>query len=110
MQRRGLRPGPARMADPLRTGSEPAAARNVIRLGKRAPQEDIMRRIITGGTLLAMALALGLTVPANAQAPKTERFCKQLGDGSLACEYATMEQCRGSAGARVTCVPNPASR
>ena len=69
-----------------------------------------MRRIGAGGALLAVALSLGLAVPAGAQAPKTERFCKQLGDGSLACEYATMEQCRGSAGARVTCVPNPASR
>jgi Protein of unknown function (DUF3551) len=69
-----------------------------------------MRRIVTGGTLLAMALSLGLTVPASAQAPKNERFCKQLEGGSLACEFATMEQCRANAGARVTCVPNPASR
>jgi hypothetical protein len=67
-----------------------------------------MRRIVTGGALLAVALSLGLAVPAGAQAPKGERFCKQLGSGSLACEYSSMEQCRGNAGARVTCVENPA--
>jgi len=67
-----------------------------------------MRRIVTGGAVLAMALSLGLAVPAGAQAPKSERFCKQLQDGgSLACEFATMEQCKANAGARVTCVPNP---
>jgi hypothetical protein len=71
-----------------------------------------MRRIITGSALLAMALALGLAAPANAQgqAAKNERFCKQLEGGSLACEFATMEQCRANAGARVTCVPNPNAR
>jgi hypothetical protein len=68
-----------------------------------------MRQIITGSALLAMTLALGLAAPANAQAPKNERFCKQLEGGSLACEFATMEQCRANAGARVTCVPNPAA-
>ncbi|HEV3185358.1 MAG TPA: DUF3551 domain-containing protein [Xanthobacteraceae bacterium] len=67
-----------------------------------------MRRIVTGGALLAFALSLGLTVPASVQAAgNNERFCKQLEGGSLACEFATMEQCRANAGARVTCVPNP---
>jgi Protein of unknown function (DUF3551) len=66
-----------------------------------------MRRMISCGALLAMALSLGLAAPAGAQAPKNERFCKQLGGGSLSCEFATMEQCKANAGARVTCVPNP---
>jgi hypothetical protein len=69
-----------------------------------------MRRIVTGGALVAMTLALGLAVPASAQAPRTERFCKVLDGGSLACEFATMEQCKANAGARLTCVPNPAAR
>ena len=65
-----------------------------------------MRRIVAGGALLAV-LSLGLALPASAQAPRNERFCKQLEGGSLACEFATMEQCKANAGARVTCVPNP---
>jgi hypothetical protein len=66
-----------------------------------------MRRIVTGGALFAFALSLSLAVPASVQAAGSERFCKQLEGGSLACEFATMEQCRANAGARVTCVPNP---
>jgi hypothetical protein len=66
-----------------------------------------MRRIVTGGALLAMTLALGFAVPASAQAPRNERFCKPLEGGSLACEFRTMDECRANAGARVTCVPNP---
>ena len=69
-----------------------------------------MRRIVTGGALLAMTVALGLAGPANAQAPRNERFCKQLEGGSLACEFRTMQECQANAGARVTCVPNPAVR
>jgi hypothetical protein len=69
-----------------------------------------MRPIATAGALLATTLFLGLAATANAQAPKSERFCKQLEGGSLACEFATMEQCRANAGARITCVPNPAFR